>query len=96
MGGKLRQNTINGVRLLDLQGPVFLHEPPHRVEFSNNSLTTIECSGSGSPAPEVSFKSLRTTPYVFMRPPKSPSLESHPQILPPFMIFPPEHKQCGC
>ncbi|XP_055679736.1 cell adhesion molecule Dscam2 isoform X1 [Lutzomyia longipalpis] len=44
-----------GVRLLDLQGPVFLHEPPHRVEFSNNSLTTIECSGSGSPAPEVEW-----------------------------------------
>uniref|UniRef100_A0A1A9WLL0 Ig-like domain-containing protein n=1 Tax=Glossina brevipalpis TaxID=37001 RepID=A0A1A9WLL0_9MUSC len=29
---------------LDLQGPIFLHEPPHRVEFSNNSGGLIECS----------------------------------------------------
>lgn len=42
---------VNG---LDLQGPIFLHEPPHRVEFSNNSGGLIECSGHGSPPPEVS------------------------------------------
>lgn len=42
-----------GVKLLDLQGPVFLHEPPHKVEFSNNTGGHIECSGHGSPPPEV-------------------------------------------
>lgn len=41
------------VNALDLQGPIFLHEPPHRVEFSNNSGGLIECSGHGSPPPEV-------------------------------------------
>uniref|UniRef100_A0A1B0GF86 Ig-like domain-containing protein n=1 Tax=Glossina morsitans morsitans TaxID=37546 RepID=A0A1B0GF86_GLOMM len=40
---------------LDLQGPIFLHEPPHRVEFSNNSGGLIECSGHGSPPPEVEW-----------------------------------------
>ncbi|XP_058987901.1 cell adhesion molecule Dscam2 [Musca domestica] len=44
--------TVNG---LDLQGPVFLHEPAHRVEFSNNSGGLIECSGHGSPPPEVEW-----------------------------------------
>lgn len=40
---------------LDLQGPVFSHEPPHKVEFSNSTGGSIECSGAhGSPQPEVS------------------------------------------
>lgn len=38
---------------LDLQGPVFSHEPPHKVEFSNSTGGHIECSGHGSPQPEV-------------------------------------------
>ncbi|XP_046808443.1 Down syndrome cell adhesion molecule-like protein Dscam2 [Lucilia cuprina] len=44
-----------GINGLDLQGPVFLHEPAHRVEFSNNSGGLIECSGHGSPPPEVEW-----------------------------------------
>lgn len=42
------------VAALDLQGPVFSHEPPHKIEFSNNTGGHIECSGHGSPQPEVS------------------------------------------
>ncbi|CAD7003389.1 unnamed protein product [Ceratitis capitata] len=38
---------------LDLQGPIFLHEPPHRIEFSNNTGGLVECSGHGSPPPEA-------------------------------------------
>lgn len=43
-----------GTYELDLQGPVFSHEPPHKVEFSNSTGGHIECSGHGSPQPEVS------------------------------------------
>lgn len=43
-----------GTYELDLQGPVFTHEPPHKVEFSNSTGGHIECSGHGSPEPEVS------------------------------------------
>lgn len=39
---------------LDLQGPVFSHEPPHKNDFSNSTGGHIECSGHGSPQPEVS------------------------------------------
>lgn len=38
---------------LDLQGPVFSQEPPHKIEFSNSTGGHIECSGHGSPQPEV-------------------------------------------
>lgn len=38
---------------LDLQGPVFSHEPPHKIEFSNSTGGHVECSGHGSPPPEV-------------------------------------------
>lgn len=38
---------------LELQGPVFSHEPPHKVEFSNSTGGHIECFGQGSPQPEV-------------------------------------------
>lgn len=40
---------------LDLQGPIFLHEPPHKIEFSNNSGGLVECSGHGSPPPEIEW-----------------------------------------
>lgn len=43
------------MNLLDLKGPVFLHEPPHRVEFSNHTGTHIDCAGHGSPQPDVSI-----------------------------------------
>nr|CAD7197212.1 unnamed protein product [Timema douglasi] len=40
---------------LDLQGPLFLQEPPHRVEFSNSSGGRVECSAHGSPPPELEW-----------------------------------------
>lgn len=40
---------------LDLQGPVFSQEPPHKIEFSNSTGGHIECSGHGSPQPEVQW-----------------------------------------
>lgn len=39
----------------DLQGPVFIHEPPHRVEFSNSSGGKVDCTAHGSPPPEVEW-----------------------------------------
>ena len=43
------------VALLDLQGPIFVHEPPHKIEFSNNTGGHIHCSGHANPYPEVIF-----------------------------------------
>ncbi|XP_037045508.1 Down syndrome cell adhesion molecule-like protein Dscam2 isoform X1 [Bradysia coprophila] len=40
---------------LELQGPVFSHEPPHKVEFSNSTGGHIECFGQGSPQPEIEW-----------------------------------------
>ncbi|XP_068893054.1 cell adhesion molecule Dscam1 isoform X6 [Tenebrio molitor] len=40
---------------LDLQGPLFLQEPPHRVEFSNISGAKVDCTAHGSPSPEVEW-----------------------------------------
>lgn len=39
----------------DLQGPVFIHEPPHRVEFSNSNGGKVDCTAHGSPPPEVEW-----------------------------------------
>lgn len=38
---------------LDLQGPIFVHEPAYKVEFSNNTGGLIHCSGRANPYPEV-------------------------------------------
>lgn len=46
-------NYVSATIQLDLQGPVFSHEPLHKVEFSNSTGGHIECSGHGSPQPEV-------------------------------------------
>lgn len=48
------ENEIDAVSL-DLQGPIFVHEPPYKVEFSNNTGGHIHCSGHANPFPEVSF-----------------------------------------
>lgn len=42
--------AASGVQL-DVQGPIFLHEPPHRVEFSNTSGGKIDCQAHGEPHP---------------------------------------------
>lgn len=40
---------------LDLQGPLFVQEPPHRYEFSNTSGGRLVCTAHGSPTPEVEW-----------------------------------------
>ncbi|CAH1168788.1 unnamed protein product [Phyllotreta striolata] len=40
---------------VDLQGPLFIQEPPHRVEFSNNSGKKVDCTAHGSPPPDVEW-----------------------------------------
>lgn len=40
---------------LDMQGPQFDQEPPHRLEFSNSSGGRADCSAHGSPQPETEW-----------------------------------------
>ncbi|XP_066145701.1 cell adhesion molecule Dscam1 isoform X46 [Euwallacea fornicatus] len=37
----------------DTAGPVFLKEPPNRVDFSNTTGAVVECSASGNPPPDI-------------------------------------------
>nr|XP_053612821.1 cell adhesion molecule Dscam2 isoform X9 [Plodia interpunctella] len=34
-------------------GPIFIKEPPNRVDFSNTTGAVVECAARGSPAPDV-------------------------------------------
>ncbi|KAG5879290.1 hypothetical protein JTB14_004573 [Gonioctena quinquepunctata] len=47
---------------VDLQGPLFIQEPPHRVEFSNSSGGKVDCTAHGSPPPEVEWISADGSP----------------------------------
>ncbi|XP_077518316.1 cell adhesion molecule Dscam1-like isoform X2 [Amblyomma americanum] len=37
------------------RGPVFVHEPPRRVDFSNSTGATVACAATGSPEPRVTW-----------------------------------------
>lgn len=37
----------------DTAGPVFLKEPPNRVDFSNTTGAVVECSASGNPPADI-------------------------------------------
>ncbi|XP_050296010.1 cell adhesion molecule Dscam2 isoform X2 [Anthonomus grandis grandis] len=39
----------------DLQGPIFVIEPPHRVEFGSQTGGRADCTGHGSPPPEIEW-----------------------------------------
>lgn len=39
----------------DLQGPLFVIEPAHRVEFGAATGGRIDCTGHGSPLPDVEW-----------------------------------------
>ncbi|XP_049855120.1 Down syndrome cell adhesion molecule-like protein Dscam2 [Schistocerca gregaria] len=41
---------------LALQGPVFLQEPPHSVQFSSSAGVLIPCSAHGNPTPVVRWQ----------------------------------------
>ncbi|XP_062527475.1 cell adhesion molecule Dscam2 isoform X48 [Bombyx mori] len=34
-------------------GPIFMKEPPNRVDFSNTTGATVECAARGSPTPDI-------------------------------------------
>lgn len=34
-------------------GPLFIHEPSNRVDFSNTTGAVVECSARGSPQPDI-------------------------------------------
>ncbi|XP_069681625.1 cell adhesion molecule Dscam1 isoform X3 [Periplaneta americana] len=72
---------------LDLQGPLFLQEPPHRVEFSNSSGGRVDCSAHGSPPPELEWSLGDGTPVA-----QIPDLRLvHPNGSLVFPPFPAEH-----
>jgi hypothetical protein len=72
---------------LDLQGPLFIQEPPHRVEFSNSSGGRVDCSAHGSPPPELGWSLGDGTPVV-----QVPALRLvHPNGSLVFPSFPAEH-----
>ncbi|KAJ4435738.1 hypothetical protein ANN_18355 [Periplaneta americana] len=37
----------------DTAGPVYIREPPNRVDFSNTTGAVVECSARGNPVPEI-------------------------------------------
>ncbi|XP_068085343.1 cell adhesion molecule Dscam1 [Anabrus simplex] len=37
----------------DRMGPIFIREPPNRVDFSNTTGAEVECGARGSPIPEI-------------------------------------------
>ena len=72
---------------LDLKGPLFIQEPPHRVEFSNSSGGRVDCSAHGSPPPALAWSLGDGTPVV-----QIPGLRLvHPNGSLVFPPFPAEH-----
>ncbi|XP_068899412.1 cell adhesion molecule Dscam1 isoform X8 [Tenebrio molitor] len=37
----------------DTSGPVFVREPPNRIDFSNTTGAVVECSAHGNPTPDI-------------------------------------------
>lgn len=37
----------------DTMGPIFVKEPPNRVDFSNGTGAVIECQARGNPQPDI-------------------------------------------
>lgn len=37
----------------DTVGPIFIREPPNRVDFSNSTGAVVECKARGNPPPEI-------------------------------------------
>ncbi|XP_069692741.1 cell adhesion molecule Dscam2-like [Periplaneta americana] len=51
----LRGLEVLAGSLYDTQGPMFLSEPPSKVEFTNSSGGRVDCSARGNPAPLVEW-----------------------------------------
>ncbi|KAL1428795.1 hypothetical protein MTO96_002516 [Rhipicephalus appendiculatus] len=58
---------VAGSYQTERRGPVFLHEPPRRVDFSNSTGATVACSATGSPEPRVTWTSADGTPMEDVR-----------------------------
>ncbi|XP_033606866.1 Down syndrome cell adhesion molecule-like protein Dscam2 isoform X4 [Cryptotermes secundus] len=51
----LTEIEVNAGSLYDTQGPVFVGEPPPKVEFTNSSGGRVDCSARGNPEPTVEW-----------------------------------------
>ncbi|PSN46725.1 Down syndrome cell adhesion molecule-like protein Dscam2, partial [Blattella germanica] len=47
--------SVAGSSSYDAQGPVFVTEPPSKVEFTNSSGGRVDCSARGNPRPSVDW-----------------------------------------
>ncbi|CAG9829124.1 unnamed protein product [Diabrotica balteata] len=65
---------------VDLQGPLFIHEPPHRVEFSNSSGGKVDCTAQGSPPPEVEWILADGSPVHQKNSPYPKGLKVHTEV----------------
>jgi hypothetical protein len=45
--------TVSAIAEEDTAGPVYIREPPNRVDFSNTTGAVVECSARGNPVPEI-------------------------------------------
>ena len=46
---------VSGGSLYDTQGPVFVSEPPSKMEFINSTGGRVDCSARGNPTPNVEW-----------------------------------------
>lgn len=53
--------SASGIQL-DVKGPIFIQEPPHRVEFSNHLGGKVDCQAYGVPLPLVEWMLIDGTP----------------------------------
>ncbi|XP_063932391.1 cell adhesion molecule Dscam1 isoform X10 [Zophobas morio] len=52
--GVIFLTLLLGVRAEDdTSGPVFVREPPNRIDFSNTTGAVVECSAHGNPTPDI-------------------------------------------
>ncbi|XP_037794131.1 Down syndrome cell adhesion molecule-like protein Dscam2 [Penaeus monodon] len=47
--------SLSGTAGEEDRGPVFLHEPPSRLHFSNTTGALLPCSAHGNPPPQVEW-----------------------------------------
>ncbi|KAJ9580991.1 hypothetical protein L9F63_023831, partial [Diploptera punctata] len=47
--------TVGAGSSYDTQGPMFIGEPPSKVEFTNSSGGRVDCSARGNPTPTVEW-----------------------------------------
>lgn len=58
---RLSSSSTNGL-LEDLVGPLFITEPPFRLDFSNSSGARLDCTAHGVPPPRITWRSTDGSP----------------------------------